>query len=94
MTTETSTARDLATVREYASNGAARAIREAADLRLADVARELDVSVATVSGWERGWQRPTGDRALAYLALLRELAKPTDPLRRAPASSLRRAYAR
>lgn len=97
MTTVSATesrARQIATVREYCRNGTARLIRTTADLRLGDIARELGVSVQSVSAWERGTQRPSGERAVAYLSLLRELCQPTSPLRRdAGVESFRRGYA-
>jgi DNA-binding transcriptional regulator YiaG len=75
-----SIAREISTVRQYCRDGSARAIREAAELRLADIAREVGVSVETVSAWERNKQRPTGENAIAYLALLRALSRPTERL--------------
>ncbi len=57
------------------ANGAARAIREHSDLSLREVADHLDVSIATLSGWERDAQRPTGERAVRYLDLLLELSQ-------------------
>ncbi len=72
----------LADVRELCASGSARVIRQAADLSLAEVAREVGVSVVTVSLWERGRQRPTGQRALRYLDLLQELCRPASQLRR------------
>jgi DNA-binding transcriptional regulator YiaG len=69
---------ELATVRRYCRSGIARAIRESADLRLADVARELGVSAESVSAWETCKQRPTGRHALAYLDLLNSLGRSGD----------------
>lgn len=63
----------LAEVRDLCTTGRGRAIREAADLSLREVAQHLGISAATLSCWERGAQRPTGDRALHYHQLLLEL---------------------
>jgi transcriptional regulator with XRE-family HTH domain len=65
----------LAEVRDLCASGAARAIREAADLSLSEMALDVGVSAPTLSCWERGMQRPTGTRALGYRALLLKLAR-------------------
>lgn len=67
----------LAEARRLCGNGEARAIREAADLSLAELARDVGVSESTLSEWERGAQRPTGQRAIRYLAVLRDLHNAT-----------------
>jgi DNA-binding transcriptional regulator YiaG len=51
------------------------ALRKRADLSRDEVARQLNVSAQTVSNWEQGKRRPGGDRAVAYLELLRELQR-------------------
>jgi DNA-binding transcriptional regulator YiaG len=54
--------------------GQARSIRETAGLSMADVAREINAGVATVSRWEAGKQVPHGDVAVRYGRFLSELA--------------------
>lgn len=73
----------LCDVRHLCSTGAARAIRQAAALSLAEVAAHAGIPITTVSGWERGVHRPHGPAAVVYLDLLYELAKPASELRRA-----------
>jgi DNA-binding transcriptional regulator YiaG len=74
-----STALELVEVRRLCAGGEARTIREAADLALAELARDVGVSQSTLSDWERGKQRPTGQRALRYLKLLRRLRQSGRP---------------
>ncbi len=69
-----SLAGELAEVRRIAPLRGA-ALRHAAQLTLADVARQIGTSVQTISNWERGLALPTGERAIAYLGLLRELER-------------------
>ena len=64
----------LARVRDLCVSGAARQIRTQAALSLREVAGYLNVSIATLSEWELGTQRPTGDRAIRYGKLLSDLA--------------------
>jgi DNA-binding transcriptional regulator YiaG len=53
-----------------------RPIREAADLSLGQVARQIGITRQTLSLWERGEARPTNRAAaVAYLRLLRELSE-------------------
>ena len=61
-------------VRRVARSGNARLIREACGLSASEVARELGVSPATVSRWERGERSPRGKPAEEWAALLRRLA--------------------
>jgi DNA-binding transcriptional regulator YiaG len=69
----------LADVRRLCATGEARALRECADLALAELARDIGVSESTLSEWERGNQRPTGLRAVRYLRLLRQLRTTAGP---------------
>jgi DNA-binding transcriptional regulator YiaG len=71
----------LAAVRRLRKSGSARCIRESCDLSLSEVAGHVQVSINTISAWERCGQSPTGDPALRYLELLRELCRPSSPLR-------------
>jgi len=66
---------DLIGVRQLAKSGAARGIRTAAGLSLADVGGAIGVAAATVQRWENGLRRPYGEAALRYGALLEALAK-------------------
>jgi DNA-binding transcriptional regulator YiaG len=68
-----STAVALAELRRICSSGEARAIREAADLHLAEIARDVGIPHSTLRGWENGEQRPNGERAVRYLRLLKRL---------------------
>lgn len=52
-----------------------RAIREAAGLSAADVARVLGVTRATVTRYEHDIRSPQGDLAVRYLRLLDRLRK-------------------
>lgn len=54
-------------------------LREAAELRLADLAQLLDVDVSTVSRWERGLVEPRGAARLMYAALLATLSNEDTP---------------
>jgi DNA-binding transcriptional regulator YiaG len=51
----------------------AKAIREAAGVSQARLARELGVSRVTIARWETGARRPGGEAARAYSALLDQL---------------------
>lgn len=65
----------LADVRQLCASGAARAIRAAANLTQAELARDLGSSPSAVARWESADARPTGDTAVRYLALLRRLER-------------------
>ena len=56
-----------------ARTGAAKAIRLAAGLSLAEVASPIDVAAVTAWRWESGQRVPQGAAALRYGALLDEL---------------------
>jgi transcriptional regulator with XRE-family HTH domain len=66
--------RQVAWVRRLARNGNARVIREGAGLSASEIARELGVSPAAVSRWERGERTPRGKSAEAWAAVLRRLS--------------------
>ena len=63
----------LAELRHLCATGAARAIRQGANLMLTDLARDVAVSKSTIARWESGDVRPTGTAALSYLRILRRL---------------------
>lgn len=65
----------LARVRRLAREGIARRVRLDAGLSLADVAEAVGVAVATLSRWEHGVRRPTGEPALRYADLLAQLER-------------------
>jgi DNA-binding transcriptional regulator YiaG len=65
----------LRAVRDLATSGRGREIRESAHLSLADIGRSSGVHYSTVARWERGERLPRGEAALRYLALLDRLAK-------------------
>jgi transcriptional regulator with XRE-family HTH domain len=64
---------ELRWVRELATSGEARARREAAHLRVAEVAREIGVWPSTLSRWERGLRLPRPEPAARWAAFLRGL---------------------
>lgn len=61
--------------RSLPSPDIARELRRRAGLTLEDVAAELAVSRSTVSRWETGARRPSGERVIAYAALLKTLRR-------------------
>ena len=65
----------IARTRAELLSGDARRARKAAGVSAAEVARIIRVSRATVSDWEWGRKTPTGEHALAYGKLLRQLAE-------------------
>jgi DNA-binding transcriptional regulator YiaG len=67
---------ELLDLRALLGNGSARQIRESAGLSAVAVARQLDVSPATVTRWEQGIRFPRGANARRYARLLRRLAGP------------------
>jgi transcriptional regulator with XRE-family HTH domain len=64
----------IADVRHRLADGRARAERQAAGIRQAEVAATLQVAPSTVSQWESGVRVPSAAHALAYGAILREVA--------------------
>jgi DNA-binding transcriptional regulator YiaG len=65
----------LAEVRALAASGEAKAIREAANIRLAEIARAIGVSFQAVASWESGNRCPTGEHAVRYLDVLWQLRR-------------------
>lgn len=63
--------------RDLPAPSLARAIREAAGVSQAGVARSLGVNRMTVCRWESGDCRPSGDHLHAYAELLRALEAET-----------------
>jgi transcriptional regulator with XRE-family HTH domain len=61
--------------RRVAASGAARHLREAAGVHAAEIARQLNVSPAAISRWERGERSPRPQHAEAWGRLLRDLAQ-------------------
>ena len=60
------------------ATGTAELIRRRAGVSLAAVGRVVDVEPSTVLMWERGEFFPSGERAVSYAGLLRELRETTD----------------
>jgi DNA-binding transcriptional regulator YiaG len=67
---------DLQRIRRLAETGAARAIRESADVSLAEIADPVGVARSTIHRWEHGIRRPRGQAAIRYLRVLEELTGP------------------
>lgn len=67
-------AKDLIRIRRMTTTGAARALREEAELSLSELAAEAKVHRTTIHRWETGRRRPRGDAALRYLTALDELS--------------------
>ncbi len=66
----------LARLRKLFSTGAAKAIREAADLSLAEGAAHAEIDKTTLWKWEQLRRRPRGgSTAQRYLELLDELSR-------------------
>ena len=65
----------LIEARAAAGNGRAARIRELAGLSQAEVADLIGVTPAAISRWEAGERRPTGERAVAYGRVLRQIAQ-------------------
>lgn len=66
---------DVSWVRQLGRNGGARVIREGAGFTASELARELGVSPATVSRWERGERVPRSEAAEEWARLLQRLVK-------------------
>lgn len=64
----------LIEAREAVRTGRAARVRHAAGLSQGEVAAAIGVSAPCVSRWEAGDRRPHGVAAVAYGALLRQLA--------------------
>jgi len=68
----------IASVRQLVTDGAVRAIREAAGLTQADIARGAGCTPSTIANYEAGRRVPSGKAAARYgaaLARCLELAK-------------------
>lgn len=64
----------VAWVRRLAKTGAARAIRESTGFSASEIARELDVSPATVCRWERGLRVPGEHDAERWALVLKRMS--------------------
>jgi DNA-binding transcriptional regulator YiaG len=64
---------EVAAARAMIESGAARRVRLAAHLSLAEVARSVGVTAATVYRWEADGMKPRGEAAVRYGRLLRRL---------------------
>ena len=60
----------LVTARDAGRSGRGRELREAASLSQTEAASFCDVTAATISLWESGKRRPTGEAASRYGQLL------------------------
>jgi transcriptional regulator with XRE-family HTH domain len=65
----------LIEVRAAIKSGRAARVRELAGLSQSEVAELVGVTPAAISRWEAGDRRPTGDRAVAYGRVLRQITK-------------------
>jgi len=63
----------LADARRLAASGAARRVRLASNVSIAEVADAIGCSKSSVLRWETGRMRPHGAHALAYGQLIRRL---------------------
>lgn len=63
----------ISRARAAARSGEARLNRESAGIRLHELACELGVSPTTLSRWERGITRPTGELAIRWAELIHVL---------------------
>ena len=66
---------DLAEAVRLARTGEARAIRKRCGVNASAIGAACGVSASAVTRWESGDRRPTGTPAIAWVRLLRELAK-------------------
>ncbi len=64
---------DLTWVRQQCRNGAAKAIRQAADVSIPEVSEATGAAHSTVWRWEHGQRMPHGVIGIAYARLLRRL---------------------
>lgn len=65
----------IAAARAHAETGTGRSIREKSRLSLSQVAKAISVPKATLSRWETGDRRPSGEPAARWAQLLEELEK-------------------
>ena len=66
---------DLAEAVRLARTGEARDIRTRCGLHASAIGAACGVSASAITRWENGERRPTGIPAIAWVRLLRELAK-------------------
>jgi transcriptional regulator with XRE-family HTH domain len=65
----------LVLIRRMAENGAARSIREAAGLSLAEMGAAANVDKSTIWRWETRRRRPRGESARRWLNALEDLSR-------------------
>lgn len=65
----------LMEAREAAQSGRAARLRSAAGLSQREVARAVGVTAGCITRWESGERRPTGQMAVEYGRVLREIAE-------------------
>lgn len=68
---------EIAFARAACLTGRGRQLRAAADLSQGDIARDVGVTRATVTLWESGKRRPSGERGASYGRLLLALVEIT-----------------
>ena len=73
--TSATEADQLADLYRMTRNGKARDVRIKSGLSLAMVGRSVGCDASVISRWERGQRRAHGPTAVAYLELLRRLAR-------------------
>jgi DNA-binding transcriptional regulator YiaG len=64
----------LVQARHLAASGDGKAIREGAGLSLREVAGAISLSAAALFRWENGERIPRGERAVAWVEFLEQLA--------------------
>jgi transcriptional regulator with XRE-family HTH domain len=67
--------RRIADAREHAATGSGRRIREAAGYTIAEVAALVGISVASLSRWEKGEQRPRTKAAIRWADALARMER-------------------
>lgn len=67
--------RQLVWRRLLGQDGRGRELREAAGISLRELARLLDVDVATLSRWERGEVQPRSSGAIRWVLVCQELQR-------------------
>lgn len=60
--------------REASHSGRGATVRTAAGLSRGELARAIGVNQSSISRWESGKRRPSGDAAIRYARMLRVLA--------------------
>ena len=64
----------LVQARRLAASGEGKAVRERAGLSLREVAAPMGLSVSALFRWENGERIPHGERAVAWVEFLEQLA--------------------